>query len=53
MKTLVVRAKNEPKIHIWAGALNVLLKICDMYGYSTYKQEVKANEILRQNDNEI
>ena len=53
MKELVERARTEPKVHIWAGALNVLLKICDMYGYSTYRQEVIANKILSQNDNEI
>ena len=53
MKELIERARSDPKIHIWAGALNALIAICDMYGYSTYKQEVKANEILGGSEEEI
>ncbi len=52
MKELIERARTQPKLHIWAGALNVLLSICDMYGYSTYRQEVRAKEILERDDDD-
>jgi len=39
---LIFRARGSPKTHIWLGATAVLTTILDMYGYSDYKQWVKA-----------
>ena len=41
---VVERFKADPKYHIWIGAYSVLTSIVDMYGYSDYKQWVKAKE---------
>lgn len=44
------RAKRSPKYHIWLGAYNVLVSIVDMYGYSDYKQWVKAKAVFEEGD---
>lgn len=41
---VIERFKTDPKYHIWIGAYSVLISIVDMYGYSDYKQWVKARE---------
>lgn len=40
------RLKADPKFHIWIGAYSVLVSIVDMYGYSDYKQWVKAKALF-------
>lgn len=42
--SVVEKFTADPKYHIWIGAYNVLGSIVDMYGYSDYKQWVKAKE---------
>ncbi|WP_297479979.1 hypothetical protein [Ferrovum sp.] len=42
--SVIERFKADPKYHIWIGAYSVLGSIVDMYGYSDYKQWVKAKE---------
>ena len=44
VEAVLERFKADPKYHIWIGAYAVLTSIVDMYGYSDYKQWVKANE---------
>jgi len=46
IEAVIERAKADPKYHIWIGAYNVLISIVDMYGYSDYKQWVKANAVF-------
>ena len=46
MAELIERAKDYPKIHIWIGAHNVLVSIGNNFGYSDYKQYIKAKKIL-------
>lgn len=41
---VIGRFKVDPKFHIWIGAYNVLVSVVEMYGYSDYKQWVKAKE---------
>jgi hypothetical protein len=40
------RALENPKLHIWLGAFDVLVSILEMYSYSEYKQWAKAREIF-------
>lgn len=40
------RALENPKLHIWLGACDVLVSILDMYSYSDYKQWAKAKQIF-------
>lgn len=46
MSELMERAKEQPKLHIWVGAHNVLVSLGDNFGYSDYKQSIKAKQIL-------
>jgi hypothetical protein len=46
--SLIKRAKSNPKFHIWFGAFQVLSSILEMYGYSDYKQWVKAKKVLEE-----
>lgn len=41
---MIKRMKADPKFHIWVGSYNVLTSLLDMYGYSDYKQWIKAKE---------
>lgn len=50
---MMKRAKRSPKYHIWLGAYNVLVSIVDMYGYSDYKQWVKAKAIFEEGDDAL
>jgi hypothetical protein len=47
---VVARAKADPKVHIWIGAYNVLVSIVEMYGYSDYKQWLKAEALFRDDE---
>lgn len=46
VEAMIDRLKVDPKNHIWIGAYNVLVSIVDMYGYSDYKQWIKAKEFF-------
>ena len=46
VEAIVERAKADPKYHIWIGAYSVLISIVDMYGYSDYRQWVKAKAVF-------
>ncbi|MDZ4254297.1 MAG: hypothetical protein U1A72_17155 [Sulfuritalea sp.] len=48
IESIVERFSADPKYHIWIGAFSVLTSIVDMYGYSDYKQWVKANQHFEQ-----
>src|SRR3546814_14673268 len=48
---MMKRANSSPKYHIWLGAYNVIVLIVDMYGYSDYKQWMKAKAIFEEDDN--
>lgn len=50
---MMKRAKRSPKHHIWLGAYNVLVSIVDMYGYSDYKQWVKAKAVFEEDDDAL
>lgn len=50
---MMKRAKSSPKYHIWLGAYNVIVSIVDMYGYSDYKQWVKAKAIFEEDGNDL
>lgn len=50
---MMKRAKKSPKYHIWLGAYNVLVSIVDMYGYSDYKQWVKAKAVFEGDDDAV
>ena len=52
MTELMERAKEQPKLHIWVGAHNVLVSIGDNFGYSDYKQYIKAKKILYEDEDE-
>lgn len=51
IESITKRFKIDPKYHIWIGAYSVLNSIVDMYGYSDYKQWVKAKSVFGE-DNE-
>lgn len=40
------RALENPKLHIWLGAFDVLVGILEMYSYSDYQQWAKAEQIF-------
>ena len=44
VESVVKRFADDPKMHIWIGAYQVLGSIVDMYGYSDFKQWAKARE---------
>lgn len=48
IENIVDRLAADPKYHIWIGAFSVLTSIVDMYGYSDYKQWVKAQQHFEQ-----
>lgn len=48
IENVVTRAKADPKVHIWLGAYNVLVSIVEMYGYSDYKQWLKAKALFNE-----
>ncbi|MFM2399693.1 MAG: hypothetical protein RL341_1850 [Pseudomonadota bacterium] len=50
VEAVLKRFKADPKYHIWIGAYSVLTSIVDMYGYSDYKQWVKAKEHFTDGD---
>lgn len=50
VQAITSRFKTDPKYHIWIGAYSVLTSIVDMYGYSDYKQWVKAKEHFSDGD---
>lgn len=50
VEEMMRRAKRSPRYHIWLGAYNVLVSIIDMYGYSDYKQWVKAKAVFEEGD---
>jgi hypothetical protein len=39
---MIQRATADSKLHVWLGAYATLVQIVEMYGYSDYKQWVKA-----------
>ena len=45
LENVLRRAREQPQEHIWIGALNVLVSLTDMKGYSEYRQWVKAHEV--------
>ena len=53
MASLMARAKTEPKLHMWVGAINVFTSLGGMYGYSDYQQKIRASQILQENESEI
>jgi hypothetical protein len=50
---MMKRAAQSPKSHIWFGAYNVLVSIVDMYGYSDYKQWVKAKAVFAEDNDAL
>jgi len=52
VEAIIERAKVDPKYHIWIGAYAVLISIVDMYGYSDYRQWVKAKAVFEGEDDE-
>jgi hypothetical protein len=50
MERMLERARNDPKIHIWIGAYNLLVHIADMHDYSRFLQENKAASIMYKGD---
>ncbi len=46
LASFIARAKDNPKLHIWAGALNVLIILFDMKGFSKYRQYEKAEKVF-------
>jgi hypothetical protein len=46
LDSVLKRARDHPKYHMWLGAYNVLVSIVEMYGYSDYRQWIKAKELL-------
>ncbi len=42
-------ATENPKLHIWLGAYNLLVSIADSYYYSDYLQSIKAEELFDDN----
>jgi len=50
IEAVLARFKADPRYHIWIGAYSVLTSIVDMYGYSDYKQWVKAKEHFNHGD---
>jgi hypothetical protein len=47
------RFRADPKCHIWIGAYSVLTSLVDMYGYSDYKQWVKAKKHFADDDEAV
>jgi len=47
LASVVDRARSDPKIHIWVGAQSVLITIVEMYGYSDYKQWIRAKMMFQ------
>ncbi len=47
INNIIKRAKDNPKLHIWLGAHNLLISILDMHGYSDYLQFRKHKNIRR------
>ena len=43
---IIKRFEENPKVHIWAGAYDVLVSIVDMHGYSDFIQWQKANKLI-------
>jgi hypothetical protein len=50
INNIIERAKKEPKFHIWFGAYNLLIHITDMFGYSDYKNWLKAKSLFEDED---
>jgi hypothetical protein len=50
LDSVLFRARGDPKSHIWAGSYSVLVAIVDMYGYSDYKQWLKARSLFEDSD---
>jgi len=46
LETVLKRAKEQPKSHIWVGAHYVLVDILDMKGYSEYRQWARAEALM-------
>lgn len=53
IENIIKRFSADPKYHIWIGAYSVLTSIVDMYGYSDYKQWVKAKQHFEQDDDAL
>ena len=53
MRELIERARKEPKLHLWAGAINVFSSLGDMYWFSDQRQQIKASQILNEDESEI
>lgn len=49
---VIKRFSLDPKYHMWIGAYNVLVSIIDVYDYSSYKQWTKAEEHLREREDD-
>lgn len=43
---VIKRFEENPKVHIWSGAYDVLISIVDMHGYSDFVQCQKANKLI-------
>lgn len=43
---IIKRFEENPKVHIWTGAYDVLVSIVDMHGYSDFIQWQKANKLI-------
>lgn len=50
IEAVTKRFKADPKYHIWIGACSVLTSIVEMYGYSDYKQWVRAKQHFSNDD---
>ena len=50
LQSVLGRAKNMTKAHIWLGASHVLVELVDMKGYSEYLQWAKAQALIREDD---
>jgi len=46
LKRLMERAKEQPKLHIWAGAYSVLVSLMEGYSYSDFRQWEKAKVVF-------
>ena len=50
LSEILIRAKEDPKTHIWIGAYNTLVALVDMYSYSDFLQWEKAKVIMYEDE---
>lgn len=50
LKRLMARAKENPKLHVWIGAYNILVSLLEAYDYSDFRQWEKANVVFQDDE---